>query len=103
DVEWDEDHTDGVFVASIEVRSLDRPNLLRDVSSVLGEARVNILSCNLLAGGDRTASMRFEFELGDPEHLSTVLSTIRAIDGVYDAHRVLPGAGALVPPNAEMH
>ena len=81
EVEWDEDFAGGSFVAAIEVKAIDRPNLLRDVSVVLAEAHVNILSCNLLAGGDRTATMRFEFELGDPAHLSTVLGAIRGIDG----------------------
>ena len=44
-------------------------------------------------GSDRLAGMRFDFELGDPSHLSAVLGTIRRIDGVYDAYRILPGKG----------
>ena len=36
EVEWDEDRT-GTFVASIEVKALDRSRLLRDVSAVLAE------------------------------------------------------------------
>jgi GTP diphosphokinase / guanosine-3',5'-bis(diphosphate) 3'-diphosphatase len=92
EVEWDEDYAGGAFVASIEVRALDRPRLLRDVSTALAEQHVNILSCNMNTGSDRVAHMRFEFELGDPSHLSAVLRTIRGIDGVYDSYRVLPGA-----------
>jgi GTP pyrophosphokinase len=38
--------------------------------------------------------MRFEFELGDPSHLETLLNRVRSIDSVYDAYRVLPGAGS---------
>ncbi len=37
--------------------------------------------------------MRFEFELGDPSHLDTLLNRLRTIDSVYDAYRVVPGAG----------
>jgi GTP pyrophosphokinase len=92
EVEWDEDFTGGSFVASIEVRALDRPRLLRDVSSALADHHVNILSCAMKTGGDRMAAMRFDFELGDPSHLSVVLGTIRGIDGVYESYRVLPGA-----------
>ena len=40
------------------------------------------------------AAMRFDFELGDPSHLSVVLGTIRELDGVYESYRVLPGAAA---------
>ena len=95
EVEWDEDFAGGMFVASIEVRALDRPNLLRDVSLIMADQHVNILSCNMLAGNDRRASMRFDFELGDPSHLSVVLGSIRSIDGVYESYRVLPGSGRL--------
>jgi GTP pyrophosphokinase len=37
--------------------------------------------------------MRFDMELGDPSHLDSLLSTIRSIDSVYDAYRVVPGKG----------
>ncbi|MCU1354860.1 MAG: relA [Acidimicrobiales bacterium] len=96
EVEWDEDHAGGTFVASIEVRALDRPRLLRDVSSALADHHVNILSCNMKAGNDRMAIMRFDFELGDPNHLGAVLGTIRGLDGVYESYRVLPGAAVSV-------
>jgi GTP pyrophosphokinase len=37
--------------------------------------------------------MRFEFELADPGHLDALLSTLRGIDSVYEAYRVVPGKG----------
>jgi GTP pyrophosphokinase len=94
EVEWDEDFAGGSFVASIQVRALDRPRLLRDVSNILAEHHVNILACTMKTGGDRMAGMRFDFELGDPSHLGEVLGAIRGIDGVYESYRVLPGAAA---------
>jgi GTP pyrophosphokinase len=45
-------------------------------------------------GGDRMAAMQFDFELGDPSHLGVVLGAIRAIDGVYESYRVLPGSAS---------
>ena len=92
EVEWDSDLSGGIFVASIEVRSLDRPGLLGDVSGVLAEHKVNIIACAMKTDRDRMASMRFDCELGDPSHLDAVLGRIRAIDGVYQSYRVLPGA-----------
>ncbi len=94
EVEWDEDFAGGTFVASIEVRALDRPRLLRDVSTVLSDQHVNILTCSMKTGGDRMAAMQFDFELGDPSHLGVVLGAIRAIDGVYESYRVLPGSSS---------
>jgi GTP pyrophosphokinase len=93
DVEWDE-HQGGVFVASIEVKALDRSRLLRDVSAAVADHHVNILACQATTGSDRISKMRFDFELGDPSHLGAVLRTIKGIDGVYDAYRVVPGHGA---------
>jgi guanosine-3',5'-bis(diphosphate) 3'-pyrophosphohydrolase len=91
DVEWDEERT-GSFVASIEVKALDRARLLRDVSTALADAHVNIIACNTGTGSDRISKMRFDFELGDPGHLDSLISTIKQIDSIYDAYRVLPGA-----------
>ena len=93
EVEWDEDFSGGTFVASVEVRALDRPRLLRDVSATLADHHVNILSCSMKAGADRMAHMRFDVEMGDPSHLSVVIGSIRGIDGVYESYRVLPGSG----------
>jgi GTP pyrophosphokinase len=94
EVEWDEDLGEGTFVASIEIRAIDRARLLRDVSSVLADGHVNIISCTMNAGQDRMAVMRFNCELGDPAHLGTVLGAIRRIEGVYESYRVLPGASS---------
>ena len=38
--------------------------------------------------------MRFEFELADPAHLDSVLTSLRQLDSVYDAYRLLPGAAS---------
>jgi GTP pyrophosphokinase len=92
DVEWDEG-TSGVVVASIEVKALDRPRLLGDVSSALSDHHVNILASETRSGTDRITRMRFEFELVDASHLGAVLATVKSIDSVYDAYRIVPGKG----------
>jgi GTP pyrophosphokinase len=92
DVEWDGDGA-SVFVASIEVNALDRSRLLRDVSNAMSDHHVNIVACSTNTGSDRISRMRFDFELADPSHLDAVLRTIKSIDSVYDAYRILPGKG----------
>jgi len=94
DVAWDRERA-GSFVVSIEVEALDRSKLLRDVSTVLADHHVNILSCFSHTGSDRVARLRFDFELADPSHLDSLLATIKRVDSVYDAYRVLPGRGTL--------
>ena len=82
----------GHFVALVEVKALDRPRLLQDVTATLSDNHVNILNSQSNCGHDRVSKMRFEFELGDPSHLDTLLNRLRTIDSVYDAYRVVPGA-----------
>ena len=94
DVEWDGENRKTVFRAGVEVVALDRSRLLRDVANSLSEQHVNIVACSTHTGNDRVAKMRFEFELADPGHLEAVLRTIKTIDGVYDAYRLVPGKGS---------
>jgi GTP pyrophosphokinase len=93
EVEWDRERT-GVFVASIEVKALDRSRLLADVTRSLSEHHVSILSSSSSTSTDRVSTMRFEFELADPAHLDSLLASVKRIDSVYDAYRILPGRGA---------
>ncbi|MFM8530464.1 MAG: RelA/SpoT family protein [Ilumatobacteraceae bacterium] len=89
DVEWDGSTNGTVFRAAVEVVALDRSRLLRDVANALSEQHVNIVAASTHTGRDRVARMRFEFELADPGHLDDVIRTIKRIDGVYEADRVV--------------
>ena len=35
--------------------------------------------------------MRFEFELGDPAHLESLIASLKRLDSVFDAYRIVPG------------
>jgi GTP pyrophosphokinase len=91
EVEWDQERM-GTFVASVEVEALDRSRLLRDVTTVLADHHVNVLSSATRTGTDRVARLRFDFELADPAHLESLLRTLKHVDSVYDAYRILPAA-----------
>ncbi len=89
DVEWD---TSGpsVFAVTIQVEAMDRTKLLRDITEVLSDHHVNIMSATVATGRDRVATLRFTFELADIGYLAHVLGTVKRVDGVYDAFRVVP-------------
>jgi GTP pyrophosphokinase len=89
DAEWTGILQGATFIAAVEVVALDRSRLLRDVANALSNEHVNIVSCTTHTGADRVAKMRFEFEFADPGHLQSVLHTIKRIDSVYDAYRVM--------------
>ncbi|MBW3615062.1 MAG: bifunctional (p)ppGpp synthetase/guanosine-3',5'-bis(diphosphate) 3'-pyrophosphohydrolase [Actinobacteria bacterium] len=92
EVEWDRD-TLGSFTVGVELKALDRTRLLADVTKVLAENHVNILSSSSHTGADQVSRMRFEFELADPSHLDSIVSALKRVDSVYDAYRVVPGKG----------
>ena len=60
---------------------------------MLSEHHVSILSSSSNTTADRVTRMRFEFELADPAHLDSLLDSLRQLDSVYDAYRLLPGKG----------
>ncbi|MEO5653559.1 MAG: bifunctional (p)ppGpp synthetase/guanosine-3',5'-bis(diphosphate) 3'-pyrophosphohydrolase [Marmoricola sp.] len=76
------------FLVQIMVEALDRARLLSDITMVLSDQHVNILSASLTTSRDRVAKSRFAFEMGDPKHLGAVLKSVRQVDGVFDAYRV---------------
>jgi guanosine-3',5'-bis(diphosphate) 3'-pyrophosphohydrolase len=99
EVEWDRE-TRGSFIVSVEVKALDRTRLLADVTRVLAEHHVNILSSSTHVGSDSVSRMRFEFELADPAHLDSIVASLKRVDSVYDAYRMLPGKGNAEPLRA---
>ncbi|MHB8781148.1 MAG: RelA/SpoT family protein [Candidatus Geothermincolia bacterium] len=88
-VEWDS-RQPGVFQVEIEVDAIDRPRLLKDITTIMGEFHVNILSASLTINRENVAVSRFVFELGNIAHLEDILRNIRKVDAVFDAFRVLP-------------
>jgi guanosine-3',5'-bis(diphosphate) 3'-pyrophosphohydrolase len=92
EVEWDNEQA-ASFVAAIEVKALDRTRLGVDVWKVMSDNHLNILRSESHTSADRVSKMRFEFELADPAHLESLLNSIKRLDSVYDAYRILPGKG----------
>ncbi|MFZ3063037.1 MAG: bifunctional (p)ppGpp synthetase/guanosine-3',5'-bis(diphosphate) 3'-pyrophosphohydrolase [Actinomycetota bacterium] len=89
DVAWDT-HLPSAFLVEIRVQALDRTKLLRDITTVLGEYKINILSASVSIDKDHTATTRLSFEVGNVNLLNDVLVNIKKIDGVFDAYRVIP-------------
>jgi len=92
EADWDIEGI-GSFVATVEVRALDRMHLLVDVAQAMSAQRVNIIGVATRTREDRVAVMQFDFELSDAAQIRTILQVVRDIDGVYEADRVLPEAG----------
>jgi GTP pyrophosphokinase len=90
EVEW---NTIGksVFRVHIQVEALDRSGLLSDITRVLSEHHVNILSATVNTDAQRLATSRYVFEMSDASHLDRLLQAVRRIEAVYDVYRVNSG------------
>ena len=87
DVSWDIT-AKSLFLVQIQIEALDRGGLLSDVTRVLSEHHVNILSASVSTRADRVALSRFVFEMSNPAALDSLLNAVRRIDNVYDVYRV---------------
>ncbi|MGO1544864.1 MAG: RelA/SpoT family protein [Gulosibacter sp.] len=87
DVEWAE-RSQALFLVNIQVEALDRAGLLSEITHVLSEYHVNILSASVHTSKARVAISKFSFQMGDTTHLDRLLSAVRQIDGIYDVYRV---------------
>ena len=76
DVEW-APSASSVFLVQLQVEALDRNRLLSDVTRVLSDHHVNILSASVQTSRNRVALSRFTFEMGEPSHLDHVIRAVR--------------------------
>ena len=88
DIAWDDQSSEGVFLVQVQIEALDRRGLLADISRVLSDNGVNMLSGSINTSSERLARSSFTFEMADPRMLQHVLRELRKIEGVYDAYRV---------------
>ena len=87
EVEWTQGGT-SMFLVQIQVEALDRSRLLSDVTRVLSDSHVNILSASVSTSRDRVAMSKFIFEMAEPGHLASVLAAVRKVEGVFDVYRL---------------
>ena len=90
EVEW-APSSSSLFLVQVQVEALDRSALLSDVTRVLSEAGVNILSATVHTSRNRVAILRFTFEMGDTGHLSHVIQQVKRTESVFDAFRITGG------------
>ena len=86
DVEWAAS-PGSVFLVAIQVEALDRHRLLSDVTKVLADERVNILSASVTTSEDRVAISGSASRWATPSTWATC-SAVRNVEGVYDVYRV---------------
>jgi GTP pyrophosphokinase len=91
DVEWENSpHGNTTYKVEVHIDALDRMNLLRDVVAVLSEAGANVLTSSTASHRDSMVEMRFLFQVGSVSSIERILTKLKAVEGVFDAHRMMP-------------
>jgi GTP pyrophosphokinase len=86
-VEWGLS-SDRTFPVDVNVRAFDRRGLLRDISAVLADSKINIHAMNTVTHeGDGIADMNLRITVQDLEELSRVLARLQGLPNVLSARR----------------
>ena len=87
-VEW-AGHATETSPVDIFINAIDRPNLLRDVITVLSNESINVTSVNTISKKkDNTANMRMTLEIADVNQLSRVLNKLNQLENIMEVRRV---------------
>jgi GTP pyrophosphokinase len=85
-VEWG--RSDLLYPVKIQVDAWDRVGLMRDVSTLVADEKVNITSMNLANGNDQQITIFLTLQTKGLAHLSQVLKKIDGVKGVVSVSRV---------------
>lgn len=86
-VEWsDQDHQ--IFEISLIIEAIDRTGLLRDISNVLSDMKVNVISVQTMSNKDtQVADMKIIIEVQDLDQLQKVSDKIMHVSNVFKVYR----------------
>ena len=77
-----------VFTLTVHIEANDRPGLIRDISNVLANERINVQNMNVRTVDDQQlAIFEMKLEVADISSMNRVLGKIAQIEGVYEAQR----------------
>jgi GTP pyrophosphokinase len=86
-VEWGTSD-DQAFPVDVNIRAFDRRGLVRDISAVLADSKINIHAMNTVTHeSDGVADMNLKITVRDLEELSRVLARIQGLPNIVSARR----------------
>ncbi len=95
EVEWG--NAEAVFAAKVQVEAWDRVGLVRDITSVVAEEKVNITSVSFNNRNDHTTLTMLNLETSGLSQLSRIMEKVEGVRGVIGVSRV--GDEAIIKPN----
>jgi len=85
-VDWDSE-TGLLFPVAIKIEAWDRTGLLRDITTVIAENRVNMSSCAVHVYDDKTAVVTATVEIDSLSQLSRLLEKLESVRDVHTVAR----------------
>ncbi|SHJ23895.1 RelA/SpoT family protein [Lutispora thermophila] len=86
EVEWNTQSTVS-YNADVQVRANDRQGLLAEITSIINESKINIVSFYSRTSKDKAANINFVLEINDIDQLNRLIRKLRRIEGVIDVFR----------------
>ena len=87
EVSW-ADNTNGAFTSTLDVLTVDRNGILRDMTTELSNEKVALLGVNSFSNTkDNTALIKITVEVPNASVLNKLITRLRTIDGVLDITR----------------
>ncbi|MBQ9123006.1 MAG: bifunctional (p)ppGpp synthetase/guanosine-3',5'-bis(diphosphate) 3'-pyrophosphohydrolase [Lachnospiraceae bacterium] len=88
DAEWqNQEESGGKYFAEINIYATNRNGLLVDISKVLTEKNIDILSMHTRVNKQGVATMQTSFEISSREELNHIIEKLRMVDSVLDIER----------------
>lgn len=86
EVEWDLGKK-ATFISELQIKALDRPKFLQDLTNLYSEAKLNAVSLNLRVNKERIAIVEIAFEINETKQIEDLMKRIRKLDGVLEVYR----------------
>lgn len=86
EVEWNKQVKES-YHADVEIRANDRKGLLAEITIIIDESKVNIVSFHSRTTKDKMAIINFILEITDIDELNKLIRKFRKIEGVTDVFR----------------
>ncbi|MDF2678164.1 MAG: bifunctional (p)ppGpp synthetase/guanosine-3,5-bis(diphosphate) 3-pyrophosphohydrolase [Bacillota bacterium] len=86
EVEWD-GGKQATFISELQIKALDRPRLLQDITSLYGEVKLNAVSLNLRITKEKIAILDIGFEINETKQIEDLIKKIKKLNGVLEVYR----------------
>jgi GTP pyrophosphokinase len=86
EVQWDHKEK-ATFLSELQIKALDRPKLLQDITSLYVDAKLNAVSLNLRINKEKVAIVDIGFEINQTKQIEDLIKKIKKLDGVLEVYR----------------